>query len=428
MCTPAAAPPEAGASRGRRRHRVRGSGSLPVVLLLLVGATLAWLHANRTLLAEVRAGAATVRASLAREAAEAGMAWALARLHTPAPTGAACGPDAAASAAFIDQLLPVNATDAGRYRRPAAAQPACVLHPDGWQCACPATGTGAPAPPAASDAAAPAFRVRFEAGPSPPLLWLHSEGCSDAALPCQGGATGRADAHRHTRVLLGLLAALPRPPEATVHALGDVQLVGDVQVVNGNTDRPWTVVTAGSLALDTAARLLGRPGQPGATTARVRDGTGPADAARWFVQPLALSADAYRQLPHVHRLPCSPACRGADVDAAFANGHRVLWHDGDLVLDTATPLGGPEDPVLLVTTGRLQITTGATVHGVLLAGGAVDWSTGSLGLLRGALCSAGTVRLAGPLRLVRDDTVVARLAHAIGTWAPAPGSWNDLGD
>jgi hypothetical protein len=420
MCPAAAAPPEPASARG--------SGSLPVVLLLLVGATLAWLHVNRALLAEVRASAATVRASSAREAAEAGLGWTLAHLHTPAPTGAACTPESAASAAFIDQVLPVNTAEAGRYRRVGGGQPACVLHPAGWSCACPASGVGAPAAPAASDAAAPAFRIRFEAGPAAPLLWLHSEGCSEAALPCQGGAVRNADAHRPVRVLLGLLAALPRPPEATVNAFGDVQLIGDVQVVNDHAERAWTVITAGGLSLDTTARLVGRAGQPALTTARQRDVSGPPDAARWFTQPLALSGNAYRELPHVHRLRCSPGCGGADLATAVAAGHRVLWHDGDLTLDTATSLGGPEDPVLLVTTGRLQIGSGMTLHGVLHAGGAVDWSSGSPGLLRGALSSAGTVRLAGPLRLVRDEAIVARLAHALGTWAPAPGSWHDLGD
>lgn len=417
----------------RRDRAQRGSGSLAVVLLLLVAATLAWLHANRTLVLEVRASAATLRATLAREAAEAGLAWGWAQLHAAAPTGAACTPDAAASATFIDRALPVDTADPRRERHIGTLQPACVLQPDaGWSCACPAVGAAAPPVPAASDAPAPAFRVQFAAGPQAGTVWLHSQGCSDAAPPCL--LTGeRSDAQRHSRQLLGLLPALARPPYATVNALGDVQLVGDVQVVNTTPGNAWTVASAGTLTLDPLARLWGLSGTPSAATAVTSDARGRASdgtlltAERWFALHFALSRAAYRTLAHVHPLPGSTTCNSADVSAAVAAGHRVLWCDGDLTLDSPATLGQPDDPLLIVTTGALRLTAALTITGALHAG-SLDWNTTALGGLRGTLNSAGPVRLAGPLRLVRDEAVLARLAHAMGTWAPAPGSWSDLDD
>lgn len=410
----------------------RGGGSLPIVLFLLIGSTLAWLHANRTLLTEVRASTAAARASLALETAEAGIAWSIARLHVPGPIDAGCRPTSAAGTAFADQVLPVALSDPARPRQPAPASPACVLHPGGWQCACPANGAGAPPVPAASDAAAPAFQVHLETGPAPSQWWLQVDGCSDAAAPCLP-SLDRSDARHHVRVLLGLLPALPRPPYATVNALGDTQVSGGVQVVNTTPGREWTVATAGRLDADSTARFIGRPGQPGITTTvvgdtrgRSPDGSGPS-ASRWFSMHFALSPTAYRELPHVHRLPCGSACGAADVTAALDAGHRVLWADGAVNIDTAATLGAAEDPMLLIAMGTLQLTAAATVYGVL-HGGSILWDSTTPGLLRGALNSAGPVRLAGPLRLVRDEVVLARLAHAMGSWSRAPGSWNDLTD
>ena len=59
----------------------RGAGSLPLVIVLLLGAHLAVLYGHRALLVEQRASAAQQRAVQAQEAAEAGLAWALARLN-----------------------------------------------------------------------------------------------------------------------------------------------------------------------------------------------------------------------------------------------------------------------------------------------------------------------------------------------------------
>lgn len=411
-------------------RRDQGSGSLPVVLLLLVGAMLAWWYGNRTLLAEVKAGAAAVRATLAREAAEAGIAWTLARLHAAGPVDAACLSGPASDQRFIDRMLPVSLTDNSRH--PGTAQPTCVLHPTGWQCTCPTGGAAASAIPAASDAPAPAFRIRFEPGPDRGQVWLNVLGCSNAAAPCLD-STGTADAQRSLRVLLGLLSALARPPYATVTALGDVELAGDVQVVNDATAAGWTIATAGVLVTDATARLSGPPGTPGPATAVTHDPRGMTpggaipDATQWFALHFALSPEAYSSLPHVHRLACSGACGSAQVDAAVSAGHRVLWSAGDLVLDTATPLGTPTDPVLLIVQGTARLAGARVVHGVLHAA-AISWVSDAPALWRGALNSAGAVHLAGPLRLVRDDAVITRISRAQGSWAVAPGSWTDLVD
>lgn len=408
----------------------RGSGSLPVVLLLLAGATLLWAYANRALVFEVRSAAATVRASLALEAAQAGLAWGLARLNDTTPLDSACTAAATDGRAFIDRMLPVDPADPQRRRVPATAQPGCVHVPaSGWQCQCPAEDRAALGSPAASDAAAPAFLLRFAAAPTPGQAWLHSEGCSSAAPPC-AAAGPRTDAHRPVALLLGLLAALPRPPYATVNAVGTVQTIGPVQIANATPGAGWTVAASGTVTPDAATRLSGAAGQPGSTTtvandrrALQADGT-PVAAERWFAMHFALAPAAYRTLPHVHVLTCGTGCDGIAVRAALNAGHRVLWADGDLRLDTLDTYGTATDPVLLIVGGALRITAPVSITGYVHAG-SVDWDSPATSGLQGALNSAGTVRLSGPLRLVRHEPVLAQLRHAVGTWAPAPGSWSD---
>lgn len=408
----------------------RGSGSLPVVLLLLAGATLLWVYANRALVFEVRSAAATVRASLALEAAQAGLAWGLARLNDTTPLDTGCTAVATDGRAFIDQMLPVDPADPQRRRLPGTAWPGCVQVPaSGWQCQCPTEGRAALGPPAASDAAAPAFLLRFAAGARPGQAWLHSEGCSNAAPPC-AATGGRSDAHRPVDLLLGLLAALPRPPYATVNAVGTVQTTGPVQIANTAPGASWTVAAGGTVTLDAVTRLSGAAGQPGATTTVANDRRAlqpdgaPVTPDRWFAAHFALAPAAYRGLPHVHVLPCGTACDAGAVTTALNAGHRVLWADGDLRLDSLAAYGTAADPVLLVAAGALRITAPVSITGYVHAG-SVDWDSPAASGLQGALNSAGAVRLSGPLRLVRHEPVLAQLRHATGTWAPAPGSWND---
>jgi hypothetical protein len=174
---------------------------------------------------------------------------------------------------------------------------------------------------------------------------------------------------------------------------------------------------------------------PGATTTVTLDPRGlqadgsPLTAERWFALHFALSSSAYKTLAHVKVLPCGASCGSGDVRTALDAGHRTLWAEGQLLLDTADTYGHPADPVLLIAQGTLQITAALTLIGAAHAG-AIDWqvSAASPGALQGALNSATTVHLAGPLRLHRDERVLARLQHAQGTWTIAPGSWTDAGD
>ncbi|MFM2120829.1 MAG: hypothetical protein RL722_2297, partial [Pseudomonadota bacterium] len=76
-----------------------GLASLPVLLVLLLGATLLLLYLNRALVAEIRAAALSARSQFSFQAAEAGLQWALAHLNLDRALDASCQPLAPATVA-----------------------------------------------------------------------------------------------------------------------------------------------------------------------------------------------------------------------------------------------------------------------------------------------------------------------------------------
>ena len=156
----------------------RGAASLAVSLLLLMAMLLGAAYAHRAVLSEQRASADQQRATQAFEAAEAGIAWAIAQLNGPRPVDARCEPltDASGSS-FRERYLSVD-TDSGLHTprlwkggaQDIALQPGCVRSGQSWSCACPSNGW--PDLPAASGgdlAPQPAFSVQYhpEASPGP---------------------------------------------------------------------------------------------------------------------------------------------------------------------------------------------------------------------------------------------------------------------
>lgn len=66
-----------------RANRQRGVGSLAIVMLLLLGISIAVFYLNRGLIFEQKTSANQMRSTQAREMAEAGIEWATGMLNTP---------------------------------------------------------------------------------------------------------------------------------------------------------------------------------------------------------------------------------------------------------------------------------------------------------------------------------------------------------
>ncbi|WP_255512027.1 PilX N-terminal domain-containing pilus assembly protein, partial [Mitsuaria sp. TWR114] len=217
----------------RRLQRGLGTLAMCVVLLGVLALGAAW--ATRQLTTAERVAANDHRAATAFEAAEAGMAWAIAMLngghvddscrpasHPAGPSAdiAATGDSSASATDFRSRFLQLGAD--GHYRAkpiaPAtggAMSPACTnTGPLRWTCQCATQGDPSSASPTADSRPAdpqPRFTVRFtDAGPAGQLK-LIVRGCSDRRADCDDlseGPSGLAEAARH----LALLSALRLPP------------------------------------------------------------------------------------------------------------------------------------------------------------------------------------------------------------------------
>ncbi|MEO8299235.1 MAG: hypothetical protein ABI574_15650 [Burkholderiales bacterium] len=420
------------------RPAVRGTGSLAVLLVLLLAASLVLLYANRALIFEQRASAQQARTVAALAAAEAGLAWTLALLNHPGAVTAACTPSPSVSAAsdggFAARYLQIDAT-LGSLAPSVAAQPACVADgSNAWSCACPAAGSAALSP-AALGRDLPGFAIRFATGPRPRTLWLQVDGCSGAGSECGSSLVG-ADAVVHTEVLLATLGAVARPPYAALTARDAVSVQGDAVVANTDAAQNGvTIDAAAAITLGPSVQLLAAPGSDPTQSLLPADpgwldaGGSVVSPARFFSSHFALARSQYKAQPTLRRLNCTGSCGDADLAAALDTGARLLWVEGGLALASAASWGSREQPLLLIVEGTLTLTGPVQWQGLAYAG-SVAWSnaSGALARLDGALVSEGALQLDGRIQVRRDADILARLRDAAGLFAPVAGSWRDFRD
>ena len=371
----------------RRLQRGLGTLAMCVVLLGVLALGAAW--ATRQLTTAQRVAANDHRAATAFEAAEAGMAWAIAMLngghvddscrpasHPAGPSAdiAAAGTSSASATDFRSRFLELGAD--GHYRaKPSAPatggamSPACTnTGPLRWTCQCATQRDPAGASPTADARPLdpqPRFTVRFtDAGPAGQLK-LIVRGCSDRRADCDDlseGPSGLAEAARH----LALLSALRLPP-------------------------------------------------PQAAT------EGPGSFLRVFGYP----AMRYRGQPAIARMRCDADC-GAPLAQALARGRRLIWIDGDARLSEWPPAALDGTPLVLVVDGRLDLSAPGSAQGVLYAREGIGWHppVGQAASWRGAIVTDGVFDPGKTVTLTHDAAVLYRVHRQMGSFLPVPGGWS----
>ncbi|WP_431103335.1 hypothetical protein [Roseateles noduli] len=366
------------------RRNERGLGTLAMCMVLLGVLALGAAWAARQLATAQRVAANDLRAATASEAAESGMAWAVAMLNggaideacRPATTGP--GVDGATSSDFRGRFLLIGAD--GYYHAPgsppaaaaaaapapaASATPACANSgPLRWSCRCGTSGNADAGGPRADGEAQPQFSIRFADAGGPGQLKLIARGCSDRRADCDdvaNGPIGVAESAQH----LALLSALRVPPPSA---------------------------------------LVEGPGS--------------------FLRVFGYPPGRYRDQPAITRLRCGGDCDGS-LAQALARGRRLIWIDGDAHLSQwpASALDGT--PLVLVVDGRLDLTAPGHPQGVLYARDGVDWHppAGMPTSLRGAVVSDARVDKAGSVELIHDAAVLYRIHRQMGSFVPVPGGW-----
>lgn len=398
----------------RSHRRERGAATLVVMLGLLAALALGALFANRGLLLEARMASNQARATVAFEAAEAGLDWALARLDAPARIASDCRPDATAANSFRERVL-VDVPGGLTARVAADGTPmraACVRQADGWACHCPSDG--AVVLPASDEADPAAFVVEITAGERPGIVRLVST----------GSVSGRVGAR--TAASFVLLPALGAAPAAAVTAGGAID-AGNSAVANEDPSSAGLVLHAGGPISAAGAQLTTTAGSSSDGTLAAHDPAWAAtDAGRRFVAHFGQPRVTWRARPGVAAIDCGvTADCAAAVAAAIDAGHTMLWAEGDLTLGGPLVLGRAERPVALVVQGRLRLDGPVTVHG-LLAADAVAWHGAAGGAIHGALVSSTDITLTGAATIRRDVAVLAALQQRTGSFVRVPGSWRDF--
>ncbi|MFY9513408.1 MAG: pilus assembly PilX N-terminal domain-containing protein [Rubrivivax sp.] len=438
-----------------RRHE-RGVATLVVVMVLFFIISMVAAYTSRNLIFEQRTAANQYRSTQALEAAEAGLEWAKAMLNhgriTPTPASSsqpqAClASTNAADSSFRQRYLQpvlVGGVFGGQYTTRGYGstgfkpQPSCVFNGSGWNCDCPET-TAAAISTSGSEIR-PAFRVRFNPGYLSALpngmIRIEAIGCTRLDGSCLDfNAMGLINEGRTiVTQLVALTGGLPSPPVAALTAGGTVALPSAV-LRNGDTaSGGWTVQSRGAATIPDT-QLFTLPGTPGAMSKAENDTSLPNTGDRMFTTVFNMFPDTYRDQPAVVRLDnsvsgCSAAgCTAtALANAATFNPGRVIWVEGDLDIDSGTPIGSASDPVLIVVNnGNLVFSGGTpgTINGLVYVRRAT-WTTAGTGSVQGAVVAQGNVGGNGALTVNYDPEVLRTLRLSAGSFVAVPGGWKDF--
>ncbi|GAB4036667.1 MAG: hypothetical protein Fur0014_03510 [Rubrivivax sp.] len=425
--------------------RQRGVASLVIVALLFFVMSLVAAYTNRNLIFEQRTSANQYRSTMALEAAEAGVEWAISLLNAGSIDDS-CNPSAdPGDTTFRERYLEIDpetglitavAPDANAR---GTAFPSCVFDGTDWSCSCPAEGTAAPAAPAGTGPF-PAFQVRLSRASAthPGLVLVEVNGCTRLSADCLNfpptsvPGEGRAS----VSVLVALRSALPALPAAALTVRGGID-VGAAALGAYNTSplgSGITIQAGGDIGASTRAALrLGTvDGSPGETSLRTNDpvlGGAGMTAERLFQTTFAADPLRFEEQPGLRRLvECDGTCTADTIRAVAAlNRGRILWVDGDVDFDTAGDVGSADQPLMLVATGSITFSSPVTFHGVLYSR-AEDWATSGAGEVRGAVIAEGSLSGTGSHTIVHELELLRRLQWRTGSFVRVPGGWADFRD
>jgi len=371
----------------------RGASTIAVTLLLSFVALLSVAFAHRSVLFDAKTSVNHYRSAQAREASEAGLAWALAQLNNGTPIGDDCRPSTTPGD------LPF------RERSVANMRASCTERDGDWSCRCRTSNEPA-------DDASLSFNIQLAETEVPGVLQLNARGTAIGS-------------RSQLQVRLGRLPGLDSLPAAALTVRGSASFGSGAFGVH-HTDP-----ASGGLTLHSGAALPGlplhlssTPGTPASASVLAND---PALAALTpqglFASLFRMDKTSWRTQPMVHELDCSQACDGVLAEAATR--HQLLWLRGGLQLDTPLTLGTPQRPVLLVVDGPVRLQVGAIIHG-LVYGTHASWVDTAGAAIHGAVVLEDTLQASGNTQIHHHLAVLQALHQHTGSYARVANSWRDF--
>jgi Tfp pilus assembly protein PilX len=408
------------------RARQRGAGALVAVVLLYVAMAIIVVFANRSLIFEQKTSANQYRATMALEAAEAGIEWASTMLNKSGRIDANCT-DSGSGFNFRDKYLDY-VTNTGRWNLNGASGTvvaACVTSQAGtdWTCSCPTVGTAPSVTAPSGGGFKPGFAVAFATNAATRAVDLVSYGCTSAIT----NATCAGDAAATVRVTLANVAALSTAPGAPLTARGAVSIGNAAMgVQNGDPSSAGITVNAG-LGVDASnLRITSTPGTPPWTTVigndeSLRNSTEDQMFQTFFGMPKAAWRDSVADA--ILTCPCTETM----VQNAYNANKRKLWLQGNLSMNANMTLGSVDDPFVMIVDGTVEMRGDLEVYAVIY-GTAVTWDNtgGGSALLVGAAISEGNYTGNGTPDYYYDPRVIASLTAIPGRFVRVPGTWRDF--
>lgn len=444
------------------RSPQRGAAALVVVMILFFIITLVAAYTSRNLLFEQRTSANQYRATLAFEAADAGMEWAIARLNEGrmnndctelAPAAAVATPP---QDSFRQRYLDPNpATGVIGVRLQTIAptverRAGCIFSGTTWVCDCPADGNPAPSVTTTGNGPFPAFWVRFlstDLGGRPGVVRIQVNACTRADATCLdfNRQAQSGDGLATVWSMVALRKGLPTAPAAALTVRGTFAAGPNTPTVT-NTDTASGGVTihgGGAVATGTI-QLHTVPGSPGALSFVQNDpelalpdlAIVPATPAnvgndRMFNSVFGTWPVTYYAQPALSVVNCAGNCTAADVNAVALRkpGHALHVSGAGacrLVIDAA--IGSAAEPVLVISDCTVEFdATAATLHGVVYSRAATWELEGGNGTLRGAAVAERNFAFDNDNpSVIYDRDVVLRLQALVGSYARIAGSWRDF--
>ncbi len=443
--------------------RQQGAASLVVVLMLFFVIALVSAYTSRNLIFEQRTSVNQYRSSMAFEAAEAGVEWALAMLNG-GRIGADCTEATAAadSTSFRRRYLLVNENTGFISARKQMTDPTkklmstCVWTGTGWACNCPDDANPAVAAPT-TPGLHPAFTVLFDPDlapvPRPGAIRIRVNGCVSMSVDCLqdfSASPQQSEGRAQHSTLVALKSALTTPPAAALTVFGNATGAGGPAVVQ-NTDANAGGITIQAAGLVNPARfdLRGAPGAPVSRSIVASDVTlipnglsladlmsAPPVPFNWdrvFGSVFGLLPATYREQPAARVLNCpNTGCSATLAALVAANPQRVIWIPGDLVLESAGDIGSMPNaantavpgPATIIVEGRLRfLTPGVNIFGVVYTRNGV-WE-GS-GTITGAAMVEGDFGFTSSPTVLYDQSVINAARLGSGSFVPVQGDWRDF--
>ena len=414
-------------------RRQSGVATLLVVMGLFFVVSMVAAYTSRNLIFEQRTSANQYRATQAFEAAEAGLEWAVAMLNAGQIDAQCTAPAAGSNANTFRQRYVADLTNSGAAA--AAATPGCQLGAGaaGWACGCP--NAGAPGVVVASGASPqPAFRVRFrDLGlPYPRFLTIESRGCTSPDETCLSQAEVRgagSGAAALVSIKAALVPALAARPQAAVTVGQTVSGAPGSKAINNDAASSGLTVLHGSAAAITGMTPITAAGSAAPNVGVVLDAslqTAAQPNDPMFERFFGMSAARFAaQASTVQACPTQACTIELVRTAAAANPGRPIWVRTGLSIDSGTPLGTADNPVLLVVDGDLNVSADVQFLGVIYSRANTTVNSGE-SLIRGAFIGEQSLNLSSRFDVYYDRAVIDRIRNTQGIIVRVPGSWKDF--